>query len=183
MGIKDRKHINSEDSALFRHTVGEVEPVNSRSRNQHNPKLSARAAQRRRDEREVLKESLAEDTHVPTELVEDISFQRGSVTRKRMRELRGGKITVRDEIDLHGYTRKEARPLLHAFINDSAYAGLGCVRIVHGKGMRSGHDGPVLKNAVNQWLRNWDNVLAFCPARSSDGGTGAMYVLLNSARR
>ncbi|MEO7557909.1 MAG: Smr/MutS family protein, partial [Gammaproteobacteria bacterium] len=34
---------------------------------------------------------------------------------------------------------------------------------------------------VNAWLQQRDEVLAFCSARSEDGGTGAVYVLLKRA--
>ncbi|MEE9156926.1 MAG: Smr/MutS family protein, partial [Gammaproteobacteria bacterium] len=37
---------------------------------------------------------------------------------------------------------------------------------------------PVLKNKLNNWLRQRDEVLAFCSTRPVDGGTGAVYVLL-----
>ncbi len=54
-----------------------------------------------------------------------------------------------------------------------------CVRIIHGKGLRSGHRGPVLKAAVNAVLRRTGAVLAYVSARQVDGGTGAVYVLLS----
>jgi DNA-nicking Smr family endonuclease len=54
------------------------------------------------------------------------------------------------------------------------------VRIIHGKGYRSGARGPVLKNAVNLWLRRHLDVMAFASARAIDGGTGAVYVLLRA---
>jgi DNA-nicking Smr family endonuclease len=57
-------------------------------------------------------------------------------------------------------------------------SGYTCVRIVHGKGLRSGPNGPVLKQRVDQWLRRFEAVLAFVSARQADGGTGAVYVLL-----
>ena len=72
----------------------------------------------------------------------------------------------------------EARPRLADFIDYSLKQGLTCVRIVHGKGLGSGHRGPVLKNAVNRWLRKWDCVLAFVSTPQVHGGTGAVYVLL-----
>ena len=53
-----------------------------------------------------------------------------------------------------------------------------CVRIIHGKGLRSGHRGPVIKHTVNGLLQRTDAVLAFASARPVDGGTGAIYVLL-----
>jgi len=54
------------------------------------------------------------------------------------------------------------------------------VRIIHGKGLGSGPRGPVIKQAVNVILRRTDPVIAFCSARAVDGGTGAIYVLLQS---
>ena len=55
---------------------------------------------------------------------------------------------------------------------------LRCVRVIHGKGLRSGPAGPVLKHAVSDWLARIDSVAAFATARPEDGGTGALYVLL-----
>ena len=67
---------------------------------------------------------------------------------------------------------------MRAFLAESLDARIQCVRIVHGKGLRSGPRGPVLKASVNRWLRQWDDVLAFVTAPVRDGGTGAIYVLL-----
>jgi DNA-nicking Smr family endonuclease len=36
----------------------------------------------------------------------------------------------------------------------------------------------VLKVKLNNWLPQWDQVLAFTTAPARDGGTGALYVLL-----
>lgn len=82
------------------------------------------------------------------------------------------------EIDLHGMTVAEARPRLANFIDYSRKQNHLCVRIVHGKGLGSGERGAVLKSAVSRWLRKWDSVLAFVSARQVNGGTGAVYVLL-----
>ncbi len=57
-------------------------------------------------------------------------------------------------------------------------AQVRCVRIIHGKGLRSGARGPVLKAAVGSVLRRSGAVLACVSARPADGGTGAVYVLL-----
>ena len=100
--------------------------------------------------------------------------------RNAWRELRRGKLPIQDELDLHGCTRVEARALLQEFLIYCGEEGFRCVRIVHGKGTRSGPAGPVIKQAVKQWLRSWESVLAFCPAPRHDGGSGAVYVLLQS---
>lgn len=95
-----------------------------------------------------------------------------------MRMLQRGAYAIQAEIDLHGMTVAEAKPRLQNFVERCAKNGKLCIRIVHGKGLGSGERGPVLKNAVNRWLRKWDVVLAFVSARQVDGGTGAVYVLL-----
>jgi DNA-nicking Smr family endonuclease len=67
---------------------------------------------------------------------------------------------------------------LREFLLASLHSRARCVRIVHGKGLRSGAKGPVLRALVNRVLRRSAPVLAFASARQVDGGTGALYVLL-----
>jgi DNA-nicking Smr family endonuclease len=50
--------------------------------------------------------------------------------------------------------------------------------VIHGKGARSGPDGPVLKAGVQRWLAQWDDVLGYVSAARRHGGSGAVYVLL-----
>jgi DNA-nicking Smr family endonuclease len=107
-----------------------------------------------------------------------LSYRRPGVRDQTLRHLRRGRYPVEDELDLHGLSQAAARDHVAEFIASSSHAGLRCVRIVHGKGYRSGARGPVLKIAVNTWLRRHADVLAFTSARVIDGGTGAVYVLL-----
>jgi DNA-nicking Smr family endonuclease len=64
------------------------------------------------------------------------------------------------------------------FLGQCNRRGLRCVRIIHGKGLRSKNREPVLKRKVAGWLMQRDEILAFCQARRSDGGSGAVVVLL-----
>ena len=107
-----------------------------------------------------------------------LSFQRAGVRTQVMRRLKRGLIPVEGEIDLHGLTQTSARDRLAEFLQLSRDAGFRCVRVIHGKGHRSGARGPVLKTAVDLWLRRHFDVMAFVSARAIDGGTGAVYVLL-----
>jgi len=111
---------------------------------------------------------------------EALSFQRAGVRIQTLRRLRRGLYPVEDELDLHGLSQAAARQQLADFIAQSRGAGCRCVRIVHGKGSRSGARGPVLKTAVNLWLRRHLDVMAFVSARGIDGGSGAVYVLLRA---
>jgi len=109
-----------------------------------------------------------------------LSFHRAGVRIQVMRRLRRGLYPIEDELDLHGLNQSVARDRLADFIARSRDSGRRCVRIIHGKGSRSGARGPVLKTAVNLWLRRHMDVMAFISARAIDGGTGAVYVLLRA---
>jgi DNA-nicking Smr family endonuclease len=109
-----------------------------------------------------------------------LSFHRAGVRIQVMRRLRRGLYPIEDELDLHGLNQSVARDRLADFIARSRDSGRRCVRIIHGKGSRSGARGPVLKAAVNLWLRRHMDVMAFISARAIDGGTGALYVLLRA---
>jgi DNA-nicking Smr family endonuclease len=109
-----------------------------------------------------------------------LSFQRAGVRTQVMRRLRRGLYPIDDELDLHGQNQSAARDQLAEFIEHSRSRGCRCVRIIHGKGYRSGARGPVLKTAVNLWLRRHMDVMAFVSARAIDGGAGAVYVLLRA---
>jgi len=94
-----------------------------------------------------------------------------------LRKLRGGGFTIQDYLDLHRLTRAEAKAALIRFIERSGGAGRRSVLIVHGRGHNSLEKIPVLKTSVAQWLvrgrlARW--TLAFCTARSVDGGAGAL---------
>ncbi len=143
------------------------------------PKPKPRARFARADESAVLAESLDDDIDtIEHESGGALRFHRQHVGRRTMRKLTRGGYSVQAEIDLHGMTLAEAKPRLREFIQYSAQQDRLCVRVVHGKGLGSGERGPVLKSAVNAWLRRWDNVIAFVSTRQVDGGTGAVYVLL-----
>lgn len=178
----DDRTVTDDDHDIdeFRRTFSDATPLKVKDRvPETRPKPKPRARFSRADEREALKESLYDDIDtIEHGYGAALRFQRASVGRRTMRKLARGGYSVQAEIDLHGMTVAEAKQRLADFIDYSVISGNLCVRIVHGKGLGSGHRGPVLKNAINRWLRNWDSVLAFVSTRQVDGGTGAVYVLL-----
>jgi DNA-nicking Smr family endonuclease len=95
-----------------------------------------------------------------------------------MRKLKRGQFPVEAEIDLHGLRQHAAQAALRQFLSECLRRGLQCVCVIHGKGLRSGPGGPVLKVIVHHWLRKVEDVAAFATARPADGGSGAVYVLL-----
>ncbi|HWR86867.1 MAG TPA: Smr/MutS family protein, partial [Acidiferrobacterales bacterium] len=111
------------------------------------------------------------------------TFLRGGLPRSVLRDLRRGRWVVQEEVDLHGANREQAHHMLSAFLGDCLKRELRCVRVIHGKGLRSPGREPVLKRCVQVWLARHDGVLAYCQARPSEGGAGAMVVLLRASRR
>jgi DNA-nicking Smr family endonuclease len=186
MGKKDSKHSNSSDRALFRDAVAGSRPLETSPRHplsRNEPRIEPRSE--KKFERPPQPDKAESTPHAQTgypgdSFGEELSFNRGSVSRKKMRELRRGKLAVRDALDLHGLTQPQARQILSTFLADSVARKYPCVRIVHGKGLRSGPGGPALKALVNGELRACADVVAFNSAPRSDGGTGAVYVLLKT---
>jgi DNA-nicking Smr family endonuclease len=178
---KDRKHINSGDAALFKDLIGETRPVKSRPRTISKPAPSTRPTPKQ-PRGPIGHNAASFMPEAPTAGAdEQLSYRRDGVSERRMRDLRRGRIAIQADLDLHGMTTAEAYPVLCDFLADCAERNRRCLRIVHGKGLRSGERGAVLKGAVNHWLRQFDSVLAFCSAPANDGGTGAAYVLLKRA--
>jgi DNA-nicking Smr family endonuclease len=172
--------VKEKDIDDFRRAMQGTKPLQAEERAPDakvKPKPKARFT--KADEKQVLAESLEDDIDtIEHGYGAALRFHRQHVGRRTMRKLQRGGYSVQAEIDLHGMTVEEARQRLADFIDYSASQGKYCVRVVHGKGLGSGDRGPVLKNAVNRWLRKWDCVLAFVSTRQVDGGTGAVYVLL-----
>ncbi len=114
---------------------------------------------------------------------DELSFCRPGLQKRGFQDLRRGRLEIEMELDLHGLTTRHAHSVLEQFIRDCHRRHVRCVRIIHGKGYGSEDRQPVLKQKVNYWLRQRQDVLAFCSATSRDGGTGAAYVLLRSANK
>ena len=103
------------------------------------------------------------------------------IDRQLLRRLRRGDYSIQAHVDLHGQTQAQAKEQVAAFVAESRRDGRRCVLVVHGRGRRSKDHVPVLKERLKVWLSRGGiarQVLAFCTARSADGGAGAMYVLL-----
>lgn len=94
-------------------------------------------------------------------------------------KLHEGHFSVQTFLDLHGCTVAEAEAELESFVQESFQKGLRCIKIIHGRGLRS-VKGARIKQAVVKRLSGHfrRDVIAFVTARQCDGGLGALYVLL-----
>ena len=176
----------SVESEIFREAVSDATPLSKPK----NPKTilekkpRAIPVQSLLDEKEALLESQLTDINPETLLDTDekLSFARNGVSSTTIRKLRRGNWTLQGELDLHGYISSEAREAFYRFIKHCSKNDKRCVRIIHGKGLRSKGKEPVLKNKVRGWLMQTEEVLAFCQSPRHMGGSGAVIVLLRGPR-
>lgn len=118
----------------------------------------------------------------PTVSSEDLLFfSRPGIQDKTLRNLRNGKYNVEAVLDLHGMTVNQAREALYHFLLRCQEENMKCISVIHGKGRSDSP--PILKNKVNNWLRQAEFVIAFCSANVRDGRSGSLYVLLKIKRR
>ena len=166
---------------LFARAVGAVKPLPFKERVHMKPHRPApRPLQQDLDDQAALVESMSDEFDVSTLLdVDDqLSFRRPGIGTDITRKLRKGEWSIQGQLDLHGLRSDEARTALGQFIRDAKRMGWRCVRVVHGKGLGSPGKEPVLKAKVQRWLVQKNEVLAFVQAKPSDGGAGALVVLL-----
>jgi DNA-nicking Smr family endonuclease len=167
----------SSEDALFRELVGDVAPLKVSDRVLLT-KVPPKPRPRPRDHNDLQVDELSDYAVPEREPGQPLSFTRPGVQRQKVRQLRRGGHAIEDELDLHGLTVSAARPLLVRFLNACGRRGLRCVRVIHGKGMRSQSGEGVLKGMVASWLAQRSDVLAYHEARPADGGSGAVIVLL-----
>jgi DNA-nicking Smr family endonuclease len=180
--MAQRFKLDEAEKRLFREAVADATrlPLKPLRRG---PKPKPRARFTRAAEQEVLEESLAGLPDPNEPLIGDgLWYAKPGVQDATLRKLRRGHYSVGAELDLHGLRSEAARMALVEFLHAAHGRRVRYVRIIHGKGYRSGPRGPILKQKLNGWLQQRDDVVAFCSARPADGGTGAVYVLLSGRK-
>jgi DNA-nicking Smr family endonuclease len=177
--------IDDDDLAAFHAAVADARPLPPSNRaHLGGPTPPPWPTQRHADERSVMHEAL----HAPIGLQDRLeggdepNYLRPGLAGSVLKDLRRGRWVVQDHIDLHGMNREEARTQLAIFLHECLKHGVRCVRIVHGKGLRSPGKMSVLRQLVRGWLMQRIEVLAYCQARPQDGGEGALWVLLSAKK-
>jgi DNA-nicking Smr family endonuclease len=180
-----------DETKFFLEAMSDVRPLSKGKKTFYpNPNPDIRPAHPVKDEE---LEALAHLSDLISGTAEmDITYSdeyiEGSVTgfsRKLMRRLKKGQFPIQDYIDLHGLKKQEAEVRIREFLLQSQRQGLRCVLVVHGRGLNSENNIPVLKERLPVWLKRGPIkkiVLAFSTARTYDGGTGAIYILLRKQK-
>jgi DNA-nicking Smr family endonuclease len=179
MAKRPRSDVSSEDLRLFEQAVGPVRRLRATT-----------PAPRRAPPSPEPTQALLDEARVSTELMhsvidpgsmevgEELSYRQDGVSPRLLQQLKRGHFSIADEIDLHHMTLDVARGVMKQFLDESRRADRLCVKVIHGKGLRSRAQGPVLKRMVDSLLRKRGDVIAFASAKPAEGGTGATLVLL-----
>ena len=181
--MANRKKLSQEDIELFRRSVGPVRKINH-DKAVHTQKVRPpRPQQRQLIEEAPVADTFSDyfDTDGDVSSDETLFFTRPGIQQRKLQQLRRGRLFVGAELDMHGMTVVVARNELVHFITSCRDQHIRCVRIIHGKGYSTGGQAPVLKNRLNNWLRQHHDVLAFSSAPQNEGGSGAVNVLLRAA--
>ena len=171
--------VDDNDPRLFFEAVGKVQPV-------HDDRAPLRSAppppkpRQKALDAEAALQALAQHPFAVTDVQpgDEVSYARQGLKRGVLKKLRRGEYRLDGELDLHGLSAWQAEQALALFFSEALAEGLRCLRVIHGKGLRSKAAGPVLKSLTTGWLLRRDDVVAFCSAPPAMGGTGAVLVLL-----
>ena len=174
-----KKKITGDDANLFQQMVGTVTAI------KHDKVSLSEQHAKPKPYPKPLKVDVESHLAVPhTEelaavgIHDSMRFLANGIQQSVIKKLRSGYFGIDAEIDLHGLSRHVAKQQLLHFLHTCVEEGCRCVHIVHGKGYRSPDNISILKNDLNHWLRQHQDVQAFCSAKPNEGGTGALFVLL-----
>ncbi len=117
---------------------------------------------------------LPEEAWVNSE--EHLAFSRGGLQHNLMKKLAHGKLAIEKHLDLHGLTVNQALAQTQIFLEQCQHEGVRFALLVHGKSYKNNK--PILKNALNIWLRIQPEILAFQTAIPRHGGAGALYLII-----
>jgi len=179
-----------DEDQLFAEAMSGVTPMDARDESlPPEPRLKTKPSREEQEEAEVMQalRDLVEGG-TPLSIHQTDEAIEGSVDgldSRIMGKLRRGEFSIQDHLDLHGFTRDEARQKVEVFLLAAVAQGKRCVLIIHGRGHGSKDHIPVLKNALKSWLERRalrKKVLAFSTAQPFDGGAGAIYVLLKAQK-
>ena len=175
--------VSDADRELFHEAIGPVRRHQPAEPAQGPPRPEPEARQFALDEARVMDELMSMPIDpAEIEIGEELSYLRDGYRPELLKRLKRGSFSVQDEMDLHQMTAEVARGVIVDFIAEAHRRGLHCVKLIHGKGLRSKPGGPVIKRLVDRMLRQRDDVVAFASARAEQGGTGAAVVLLRQRR-
>lgn len=183
--IEQQKQQQEAQSAadLFRQHVGAITPIPPTHQRHSAPTTPLPIPRHSVQAITSINSSLSDEFEpdLPTDETNTTHYFRPGTQSHVLRRLRKGYWPIQETLDLHGCTQTEARTNVEQFLHHANQRQYRCVRIIHGKGTHSPNHTSVLKEKIYRWLVQTESVLAFCPAKEINGGTGATMILLSQS--
>jgi DNA-nicking Smr family endonuclease len=162
--------LSDNDKKLFREAMQDVTPINATNCHRHKHSTDEETSQDLDHSPPIY---LEQDNSQPDVFAQTpLFYAQPGVNPNTLRRLKRGQFEREYTLDLHGLTLAQAEIALANCLEKNNRT----ILVIHGKG-RAGQT-PILKNALNRWLRCLPKILAFSSALPADGGTGSVYVLL-----
>lgn len=173
-----KDYLSDDEINLFRNSVLDVKPLKHKSKNVYKEQTTVNIRKHpiRIEEPQPI---YIEKKYPLINSEETILFKRSGISKSQLLDLKNAKNRYKSALDLHGLSPENAATNLISFIKYQHQINNKIILIIHGKSGKH-HSPPVIKNLVNNLLRQIPEVLAFHSAKPGDGGTGAVYVLLKS---
>jgi DNA-nicking Smr family endonuclease len=171
----------ADEHFSFDEAMRDIQKIEQNKQRVGQIRLEQKSVSEEHDEERKLADALNEEyrlnvTNLP-EYMEGCVESTNPVTMQKLRE---GDYSVQKVLDLHGFRADEAYEMFQNFIKDAIRSNIRCVKIIHGRGLKSKQE-PVLKGRLKEWIlramhRKW--VIAFASSNMRDGGPGATNILL-----
>jgi DNA-nicking Smr family endonuclease len=179
--------MNDDDISAFSEAMKDVKRLYQKKRRVERKKDSAHLrAVVKTSEAKLLEETLGDAYTIDVaNLPEYMEGHVEGVNPLTIERLKNGDFSIQKSLDLHGCSKENARELFEEFLKEAILSGIHCVRVIHGRGLKS-KEKPVLKERLKSWIlkamnRKW--IVAFSSCKMCDGGPGATYILLRKTPR
>lgn len=176
--------MQDDDFSLFRAETRGIKPLPQTDRADTGKAKTDRTRIQALRQNAVVRDGVVKVDGLSDQFVIDVGAEdplywaRDGVQDGQMRKLKLGQIPFDGSLDLHGMNVEKARDTLWEFLAEATKLEIRCVRVTHGKAVRTDGRKPMIKSHVNTWLRQHPQVLGFASCIAKHGGTGAVYVLL-----
>lgn len=173
------RDITPDEKNLWEEITRADKPLKKRGRVTTKPKITAKK----------IEAAPRPQASIPYNALPELSSgEYANIDRNTQERFRKGEMDIDGRLDLHGFTRDEAREMVAGFIVSHYSRGSRFLLIITGKGTfhkAEGERGGVLRDSFPGWLSEPDirpYILAFDTAKARHGGSGAFYVLLRRKR-
>ncbi|MBS0970928.1 DNA endonuclease SmrA [Chimaeribacter arupi] len=172
----------SDEDDLFSQEMADVTPL-SEKRSVVYLKSSSPAERREAEEARLkaLDNPLTQGFLDIIALDEPLDYKDPGVQQGVLDKLRKGKYPTQATLNLLRKPVAECRQMLFDFYLSAQENQWRTLLIVHGRGRDANSHANIIRSYVAKWLKQLDQVQAYCEAQKQDGGAGACYVVLKKS--